>query len=633
MLTEVIAAAELAALKRRDAGYRAVLLTSAAIVWISTPEGEFIEPQPQWADYTGHPWDVHQYSNWIVAIHPEDRAKVMADWTSAVQSAAIYRTQGRIWSARHNSWRAFQTRGVPVRDASGRIIEWVGALTDVQDTLNLLQASELRYRDLADSMPHLVWRADSSGKVDYYNAKRALFSTLGDRDDEWQLVIHPGDLEETLRAWRAAVVSGEPYEMQHRLRMLDGTYRWHLSRALPTRGPDGCIQSWYGTATDVHEHKLLTAAREQLAASLQESDQRKDEILAILSHELRNPMAAIRSATELLVRRASGDPESHRALSVIERQSKQLVRLVDDLLDVARVAQNRVQLKHDLLEIGELVEGAIEAVAPLIEERQHRLHFFRPEGRAYIRGDDTRLVQSIANILHNAAKYTDPGGEIRVEIRVTSSRVEVEVRDNGIGIREGLLRRVFDLFVQSERALDRARGGLGIGLSVVKKLIEMHAGVVRAESAGPGLGATFIIDLPRAETPATLEVVQAAPLRVPTRRILIVDDNADAADSLAMLLATEGHDARAVYEPETALRIAEAFHPQFIFLDIGLPRINGYELARRFRQMTTLNGARLAALTGYGQPEDRKRGAEAGFEHHLVKPVDLEMVQRILGGA
>jgi CheY-like chemotaxis protein len=350
----------------------------------------------------------------------------------------------------------------------------------------------------------------------------------------------------------------------------------------------------------------------------------------MLAHELRNPLAPIRHAGELLTRVVGGDPKAQGLLAMITRQTDQLIRLVDDLLDVARIAQSRIVLKKEPLEISGLIDQAVETMQPIIAEKGHQLRIAKPAAPLYVHGDRARLSQSLSNLLHNAAKYTDPGGAIALVVTAADEYLELEVRDSGIGISAQLLPHVFDLFVQSERTLDRAQGGLGIGLSIVKGLIEMHGGTVKAASAGANHGATFTIRLPRTTPPAqVLEQPswQDSPVK---RRVLIVDDNVDAADSLAMLLKSDGHEAETAYSAVSALEAVERLQPEIVLLDVGLPQLDGYEIARHLRARTNLPGMRLIALTGYGRAEDRERARAAGFDDHLLKPADMAALQRLL---
>jgi signal transduction histidine kinase len=373
--------------------------------------------------------------------------------------------------------------------------------------------------------------------------------------------------------------------------------------------------------------------RDQLSAlhsaeeTLRHADRRKDEFLAMLAHELRNPLAPIRTASELLARTLPSDPRTQATVSIVKRQVTHLSRLVDDLMDVSRITQGRIQLQRQPLELASIVAQAMESVEPLLRDKRHKVLVTTGFQPLHVYGDNARLVQCVANLLTNAAKYTDPAGEIRVELRCDQGLAVIAVADNGVGIAAELLPRIFELFVQSDRSLDRSEGGLGIGLSVVQRLVDMHDGRVTAVSAGPGQGSTFEIRLPLITAPnETKEKIGLA--QVQPKRVLVVDDNEDAATSLAEFLRLDGHEAEAVFSACGALDIIAVFNPHLVLLDIGLPDIDGYGVAQRIR--ATGSTVRLVALTGYGQAEDIQRTRGAGFDAHMVKPVDFAALERVV---
>jgi PAS domain S-box-containing protein len=363
-----------------------------------------------------------------------------------------------------------------------------------------------------------------------------------------------------------------------------------------------------------------------------EADRRKDEFLAMLGHELRNPLAPIVTALELM-RLRSGDVAAQER-AIIERQVGHLSRLVDDLLDVSRITQGKIELKRGRIHLGEVIGKAIEIASPLLEQRSHNLELDVPPTGPVVHGDPLRLAQVFANLLTNAAKYTPPGGRIALSARRQGDEVVVRVRDNGTGIEKELLSRVFDLFTQGKRSLDRAQGGLGLGLTLVRSLVEMHGGRVSAASDGPGKGSEFSVFLPALEDQAaeTPRPSKPPPVKTAQRsRILVVDDNVDAADLLADALRIEGHEVRVALDGPQALSLAQEFGPTIALLDIGLPVMDGYELAQRLKTDPASAGIQLIAISGYGQEADRRRSLEAGFKEHLVKPVELRDVLRLVG--
>jgi PAS domain S-box-containing protein len=378
------------------------------------------------------------------------------------------------------------------------------------------------------------------------------------------------------------------------------------------------------------ERVRATDAEQRARAAAEAADRAKDEFLAMLGHELRNPLAAVRNAVAAA---RIDEPRRERALDIAQRQTDQLARLIDDLLDVARITQGRITLRKEVVSLGDVLERALEATRALVEGQGHTIDVSFASGDVRVEADPVRLEQVLVNLLTNAAKYTEPGGRIDVRVEGEGAAVRVRIRDSGMGIRPEMLPRVFDLFAQGDRALDRGEGGLGVGLTVVRRLVELHGWRIDAHSDGPGRGAEFTIRLP-AVSAADGGASLPAPA-VPPRgqvRVLLVEDNPDAAESLVMLLEILGHQVRVVHDGLAALDVAPDFAPEVMLVDIGLPGIDGYEVARRVRGQPDLGGVVLVALTGYGRDEDRRLAFAAGFDHHLVKPVDLTALERLVAG-
>ena len=379
---------------------------------------------------------------------------------------------------------------------------------------------------------------------------------------------------------------------------------------------------------EVSERRRAEDVSSRLAESLRALDRRKDVFLATLAHELRNPLAPIRSAVAVL-RSAGVDPAAAaHTLDVIERQMKQLVRLVDDLLDVSRITHDRIELRREHVDIATTLAAAREMIQPAIDERAQALHLDIQAAPLNVDGDPQRLAQVFGNLLNNASKYTPPGGSIGLSAVLDGNRVVVSVSDDGIGIPADELHGVFDLFVQVDASREHAQGGLGIGLTLVKRLVEMHGGTVAAFSGGTGLGSRFVVELPLASKARDGAPVVPARIASKSRRVAVIDDNRDAADMLALTVGILGHDARTVYDSLLALDVIEAFAPDIAFIDIGMPKLDGLELARMIRARHGRR-VRLVALTGWGQPADRARSGDAGFDFHFVKPIDLEQVERL----
>ncbi len=376
------------------------------------------------------------------------------------------------------------------------------------------------------------------------------------------------------------------------------------------------------------------AERRRAEEALREAGRQKDEFLAMLAHELRNPLAPIRNAVQVLQQLRLEEPTLDWGRAVIDRQVGQLTRLVDDLLDVSRLARGQISLKKEPIELRTIVERALETSRPLIEAHRHHLSVALPSEPVYLEGDLTRLAQALGNLLNNAAKYTEEGGRIGLTADRAEDHVVLRVRDSGVGIPPETLPYVFDLFTQGDRALDRAQGGLGIGLALVKKLVELHGGRVEASSPGPGQGSEFTLRLPTRSGPPALVAALAEPVEsaapAARLRILVVDDNADSAESMAMLLHLQGYETRSALDGPAALEAAQVFRPELILLDIGLPGMDGYEVTRRLRTQPHMDKTVLVAMTGYGHQRDYLQAKAAGFDHHLVKPVDPEALQRVL---
>ena len=380
-------------------------------------------------------------------------------------------------------------------------------------------------------------------------------------------------------------------------------------------------------AEDLSGRAAVAIDNARLYRDIQEADRRKNEFLAMLAHELRNPLAPIRCAVHILRQCDSDQPETHWAQDVIDRQVQQMARLVDDLLDISRITRGKITLRMEPVDLATVVSRAVETSRPLIDLRQHELMVSLPQEPLRVEADVTRLAQVVANLLNNAAKYTEEKGRIWLTAERQGGDAVLRVRDSGAGIPEDMLSSIFELFTQLDRSLDRAQGGLGIGLTLVRSLVALHGGRVQAFSAGPNKGSEFVVRLRAlAETRPQEQSEESGECPVPCapRRVLVVDDNADGADSLALHLRLSGHEVQVAYSGPAALKVAEPFRPDVVLLDIGLPGMDGYEVARRLRQQPGLADVVLVAVTGYGTDEDRSRSQEAGFDAHLVKPVDAD---------
>ncbi len=529
--------------------------------------------------------------------------------------------------------RILLTRATAIRTEDGAITGAVAASMDLTaqvDTQRALRESEEKFRTITDAMPQMVWSCRADGANDYTNRRWSDFTGLSNVDPTgWTAAIHPDDLPALLALWAGSVASGALFELEHRLRHHGGEYRWVLNRALPVRDEAGRIIRWMGTVTDMHDQKL--AAEELKAANA-----RKDEFLAMLAHELRNPLAPISTAAQMLKLSGADPKRIAHASDVIGRQVRHMVELVDDLLDVSRVTRGLVELEREPVALKSVIQNAIEQARPLIEKKGHTLSTRLGAANVTVTGDRKRLVQVMANLINNAAKYTPDGGEITVcaDAVPDAGQVKLSVKDNGIGIDAALLPDVFELFTQAKRTPDRAQGGLGLGLALVRSMVNLHGGQVQAHSDGPGRGSCFSVVLPLGVDGAGDDAMRreddAALAAHSTLRIMIVDDNRDAAESLGIVLSAVGHRVQVEDSSTAALRRVQKDSFDVCLLDIGLPDMDGYRLVRELRAAPLVAGAAMIALSGYGQPQDMAASKRAGFTRHLVKPVDVGQLLGVL---
>lgn len=495
-----------------------------------------------------------------------------------------------------------------------------------------IRQSEERLRALADSMPQLSWTAQPDGAITWYN--RRWYEYTGTTPEQmegsgWHRVHDPATLPEVLRRWQESIATGTALDMEFPLRGADGRYRRFLTRVFPLKDSRGNVTQWFGTNTDVTE---LVEAQE----ALREADRRKTDFLGILSHELRNPLAPIRSSLYLLDRAPADSEQAMHAKEVIHRQTEHLNRLIDDLLDVTRISRGKIELDRRKVDVRQVLRRICDDHQTLFRGRGIELRVEMVPGPVWVEADETRLTQLIGNLLQNAAKFSHEGGIITASLGSADGQAELRVRDDGIGIAPDLLPRVFEQFVQAASGLARPKGGLGLGLALVKGIAELHGGIVSARSEGLGRGSEFVVKLPLALPPEP-----NAPARLPaplpaagTRAIevLVIDDNLDAAESIAEVLKMEGHRVHVATDGLSGIMKAHELKPDVVLCDIGLPDVDGYEVARALRADDSLRSTRLIALSGYAQAEDRRRAREAGFDAHLAKPASLEALLAAVTG-
>ena len=624
------------ALRQSEQRQRFVLDSIPQKIVTTKPNGEVDYFNPQWTEFTGLSFDQIRGWGWKQFIHPDDLTEHVRSWQHSINTGKKFDFESRFRRA-DGEYRWHISRALPMRDEAGRVVMWVGSNTDVHDIKLIemaLQDSEIRYRRLFETAQDGILILDTeSGRIT--DANPFMSELLGYSHEHfldkelWEIGLF-SDKSANEAAVRTLQEKGYiryehlPLETSRGLRVevevVANAYREDHHKVIQCN------------IRDITERSHLDKQMQEQASALADLHRRKDEFLAMLSHELRNPLAPISNAVHLLRLGKNEEPLQQKARTIIERQLAQLTRLVDDLMEVSRITTGRVQLRLDRVILSSIVERAVETARPLIDQRRHELTVSLPTHPIWLNADASRLEQVVVNLLTNAAKYTDEGGHIWLTVQEEGTDCVLRVRDTGVGIAPDLLPRIFELFTQAERSLDRSQGGLGIGLALVQRLVEMHGGKVAVISA-LGQGSEFVVHLPMmltAEPQSPSSPTEKAKPPRPSLQVLVVDDNVDTAGSLAMLLEASGHEVRTAHDGPTALEAALNYRPNVVLLDLGLPGLNGFEVAKRLRQQPLFQNVLLVAMTGYGQEADRQRSLDAGFNHHLVKPADFGKVQEIL---
>lgn len=571
------------------------------------------------------------YQSFLDAVHPADRESVDKAWKETL-TGKPYDIEHRLIVDQKIKWvrelaeLEFDEHGM-LRGGFGTTED----VTDIKSAQEALQNERAFLRQIIDAAPSMIFVKDLKGQ--FLLGNEALAQCYGTSPENLIGLIdenfnpnadelahfHQDDLD-VISSRKAKQIPEE--KVTH----ADGSVHWYSTVKIPLINGDNSCDKLLGVATDITERKRAEEA-------LRLVNRRKDEFLAMLAHELRNPLAPIRNAVQLLKIQEITEPKLAWSCNVIDRQVTHMARLLDDLLDMARIMQGKIRLKIERLELSDIVNNAVETSRPLIESRDQQLIISQTTmPPQWINGDRIRLAQVLSNLLNNAAKYTGEGGKIMLSVKREGTDVVIEVRDTGIGIAPDILPQIFDLFTQADHTLAHSQGGLGIGLTLVRQLVEKHGGTVTATSAGVDQGSSFKVRLPA--LPMESSSIEAEPpeseLPIHKFRILVVDDYADAAESLTMLLKTEGHEVETADCGMKAIEKAQTFQPQIVLLDIGLPDLDGYEVAKRLRALPETHDAMLIALTGYGQTEDCERSQAAGFDHHLLKPLNFEKLSALL---
>ncbi|MBZ2207379.1 hybrid sensor histidine kinase/response regulator [Massilia soli] len=652
-----------------DARYRALVMASCAILWEASADGEFTAEQPGWTAYTGQRFDQLSGWGWLDAIHPDDRERTAALWREALAGRTMYQVEHRV-RGRDGCYRYLNGRAMPIMNADGVLVEWIGAHADIderkraEERLRLLDAMSQATRNADDPISVMAVTTRMLGQ--YLDVTRCPYADVEPDNDRFTIrhdwtaegassTVGVYSLELFGKRATADMHDGKTFCITNVDRELGESDGAAMFNAIACKAiiccplvKDGRLvammavhqdrpRNWtdreVALVEETAERSWAHIERIRATEALRDADRRKTEFLAILAHELRNPLAPIRSGLQLLRETHDKPATAARVRDMMERQVNQMVDLVNDLLDVARINRGNFELKLARVALADVVAIAVETTMPLIESSGHTLNIDLPAHETLLNVDATRLAQVIGNVLGNAAKYTPAGGHIDIVARQEGQSVRISVTDNGIGIPDDAAHAIFDMFAQVGTSTERAQGGLGIGLSLARRLMELHGGTIELAPRPGAIGSTFDIRLPLADV-----VVKDTPpaamdgAGVPRRafRVLVVDDNEDAADMLATLMEMNGHTTRVANDGAQALLIAKEFFPEVAFLDIGMPGMDGYQLSEALGRMPQLAGLVRIALTGWGDENARARSRDAGFDHHLLKPCTLVAVEALL---
>ena len=665
-------------LRRREAQFRELADSMPQIVWTAGPDGEIDYLNRRWSEFTGLPNTLGNDA-WGQILHRDDASAASSLWTECVKTGSPFDMELRLFDRKEGAYRWHLVRTVAVRDGDGKVVRWFGTSTDIQDQKRVQEAS----RYLAEASATLAKVIDYESTlqkvanlaVPYFADWSAIDVLEGDKlrrlavshQDATKLELahelgrrYPVNLAEeggvaaVVRTANPQIVYDISDEMlvagakdEHHLQMIRSLgLKSYICVPLMVGGEPFGVLTFataesgrkYGDADlrlaiDLANRAGVAVENTKLYQALKENDRRKDEFLATLAHELRNPLAPIRNGLNIL-RMAGQNGAALQVHEMMERQVAHMVRLVDDLLELSRISRGKIELKKERLSLATILEHAVETSRPFVEAGEHKLSLSLPAEQLKVEGDLVRLSQVFANLLTNAAKYTDKGGEIAVRVSLQGKDVVVSIVDSGIGIPPDMLSRIFDMFAQVNNPLRRRQEGLGIGLNLVQTLVQMHGGSVEARSEGIGRGSEFLVRLPVTQESLdsdSLEIVSNDNVQFASlRRVLCVDDNRDSADSLAMMLKLLGADVHTAYDGPSALDAIKICRPAIVLMDLGMPGMDGCEVARLIRQNPEHKDIILAAMTGWGQEDDRRRSREAGFDHHMVKPVDLNALQALL---
>lgn len=632
-------------IRQSEANFRQLAEAVPQFVWVTKTDGSLGYINEQWIDFSGLSLEETNSAETLREVfHPDDRDAMFEAWANAIAAAATFEYEARIKN-RQGDYQWFLIRSKPVKDKAGAVVKWFGTSTDISATKQsavALRESEERFRAMADNISQLAWMADAGGWIFWYN--RRWFDFTGTTLEQmrgwgWQAVHHPDYVEPVTERFKQSVAAGTEWEDTFPLRSKTGEYCWFLSRAQPIRDAQGNITRWFGTNTDVTESKQIelererilhreTAAREQAEAA----NRAKDEFLSVLSHELRTPLNAMFGWTRMLKTGMLDEERAAQAIEVIERNVRLQNNLIEDLLDVSRIISGKMRIEKVALDFVSLVKKAIETARPVAENKNVRLEFDTAEATQNIGGDASRLQQIVNNLINNAVKFTPEGGTVSLRLSQKNGSARLEVKDTGIGIDRARLPHIFDRFYQADSTTKRAHSGLGLGLTIVRHLTELHGGSVGATSEGAGRGSTFTIEIPLLKKPENSfsEKVSNGESVVGNmlegKRILIVDDDQDGLMPLKIVLENNLAKVESAGTAREALEKLAVADFDLLVSDIGMPAADGYDLIAKVREIEGGGKQFLPAiaLTAYAAPEDRRRALDAGFQTHLAKPVDFD---------
>lgn len=615
------------ALRQSEARFRTIFNQAAVGIVLADLSSRFLQANQKLAEVLGYGPDELQQRTLLELIHPDDEpnARQCLDRLASEQVSDISLEARCLGKDGSTIWTLSTIK--LVKDQAGHPQYLIGIIEDATERKRAEEAQSRLVAVIASSDDSII-SMDLNGIIESWNtgAHRLYGYTEQEMIGRTSIVLIPPDRSDEESAILKQIRNGQRIEHFETIRRRkDGSLVDVSISVSPIEDRQGKILGASKITRDVTQRKRNEAA-------LREMDRRKDEFLATLAHELRNPLAPIRQAALISRTEKSTEAQKRWSYEVISRQVHHMSLLLDDLLDISRITRGTLELRLQVNQINEVIEAATETVRPIVDAKRHSLSVVLPDEPVQLVADPLRLAQILGNLLNNASKYSDPGGRIEVRVRSTPEEVAISVKDSGIGIAREAIGGLFDMFSQIKSIQDRSEGGLGIGLALTKGLVELHGGRVEAKSAGLGQGSEFIVYLPLRDLPAApaMAANRDGPGAITRRRLLIADDNRDAAQSLAMLLELEGHEVRVVHDGRAALKVFEEFQPEVALLDIGMPELTGYEVARSVRNGTLGRAVTLIALTGWGQDRDKDRALAAGFNHHFTKPVEPDRITEIL---